>query len=286
MFVKRDDGLGPVLLPFDIGALALAALLTVRCGVRGVLAVPVFVGWWLCAFVALLLAFYLIVWLISLTVDMKKPVPEDNHPFYRAIVVYVIGHLCRLGRVRIHCTGTEKLPEGRFLIVSNHRSGFDPITTVWALRKRRLSVIMKPEILRIPIAGPMIYKSNYMPIDREDPREAMKTINAAAALLKNDVTSVGIYPEGTRNRTPEEGLLPFHNGVFKIAQKGEAPLVVASVTGTEGILKRTPWRRTEVYLHICEVIPPGELKGSTAAVSQRVREIIEEDVGIKEPVLT
>ena len=278
MFVKRDDGLGTVLLPFDVGALLLAVWLTIRCGARGIVIVPALIGWWLCAFLGLLIAYYFIVWLISLTVDMKKPVPEENHPFYRAIVVYAIGQLCRLGRVRIHCTGTEKLPEGRFLIVSNHRSGYDPIVTVWALRKRRLSVIMKPEILRIPIAGPMIYKSNYMPIDRKDPREAMRTINTAADLLKNDVTSMGIYPEGTRNRTPEEGLLPFHSGVFKIAQKGGVPLAVASVTGTEKIMKNTPWRRTEVYLRICEVIPAEELGGSSAAVSQRAREIIEADL--------
>lgn len=275
MFVKRDDGLDKVLLPFDIGALVLAVLLTARCGVSGILAVPVFAGWWLCAFAGLLLAFVLVIWLISLTVDMKKPTPQKDHPFHRAIVVYVIGMLCRLGRVRIHCAGSEKLPAGRFLIVSNHLSGYDPIVTVWALRKRTLSVIMKPEILRIPIAGPMIYWSCYMPINREEPREAMKTINTAASLLRGDVTSIGIYPEGTRNRTPEAGLQPFHNGVFKIAQKGEVPLVVAAVSGTEKIMKSTPWRRTEVYLTICEVIPAEELKGSTAAVSQRAREIIE-----------
>ncbi len=282
MFVKREDGLGPVFLPFDIAALILAALLTIRCGTKGLLAVPVFLGWWICCFAGLLLAFYFVVWLISLTVDMKKPAPADDHPVCRAIVVYVIAQLCRFARLRIHYMGDEKLPAGRFLAVSNHRSAYDPISTVWALRKRPTAIITKPENHRIPIAGPMIYQANFLPIDRSDPREAMKTINAAAELLKNDVVSVGIYPEGTRNKTPEEGLLPFHNGVFKIAQKAGVPLAVMTVRGTEDIGRNFPWRRTEVYLHVCEVIGPGELKGSTAAVSERVREIMERDLAAAE----
>ena len=286
MFVKRNDGLDRVLLPFDIGALLLAALLTAKGGVRGLLAAPVFLGWWLCAFLGLLIVFYFTIWLISLTVDMKKPVPADDHPVIRAIVVYVIGQLCRLGRVRIHCTGDEKLPEGRFLIVSNHRSAYDPIATVWALRKRPTAVITKPENHRIPIAGPLIYQANYLPIDREDPRAAMKTVHAAADLLKNDVVSVAVYPEGTRNRAPETGLLPFHNGVFKIAQKASVPLAVAVIEGTEAVMKNTPWRPTDVYLRICEVIPPEELTGSTAAVSERARAIMEAALAEKETVFT
>ena len=275
MFVKRDDGLGPVFLPFHIAAILLAALLTSMGGARGLWAVLAFVGWWAASFTAILLLFYFIVWIISLTVSTSDPPPEEDHPVIRFIVVTVIGQLCRFARVRIHLTGEEKLPEGRFLIVSNHRSAYDPIATVWALRKTPTAIITKPENHRIPIAGSMIYRANFLPIDREDPREAMKTIRAAAALLENNVVSVGVYPEGTRNKEPENGLLPFHNGVFKIAQRAHAPLVVATVTGSESIKKNFPLRHTDLHLAICEVIPPEELSGPTAAVSERVRGIME-----------
>ena len=276
MFCKREDGMGLAFLPYELASLLLAVLLTLRCGVTGWLTVPVLLGWWLAMFVALFAVTVIILWFIALPVDMKKPVPEDAHPFYRRVMNFMIVYVCRFSRIRTHVTGLDKLPEGRYLFVSNHRSGFDPICTVWAFRKKNpISIITKPENHRIPIAGPVIYQSNFLPINREDPREAMKTIQAAAALLKNDVVSVGVYHEGTRNKHPEDGLLPFHNGVFKIAQKAEVPMVVASVTGTEKILKNTPWGRTEVYLRICEVIPPEELRGSTAAVGERVREIIE-----------
>ncbi len=71
----------------------------------------------------------------------------------------------------------------------------------------------------------------FLPIDRENPRKAIPTINRAAKLLKEQEVSVGIYPEGTRGKDCR--LLPFHNGVFKIAQKAEAPIAVLSITGTE-----------------------------------------------------
>ena len=192
----------------------------------------------------------------------------------RREVERVISQLCRFGRVRIHLSGAEAIPEGRFVVVSNHRSGYDPITTVWALRDRHVAFITKPENHRIPIAGPMIYRANYLPIDREIPRRAMKTIRFAAELLQNDVVSIGVYPEGTRSRTGE--LLPFHNGVFKIAQKARVPLVVMAVQGTESIRQNFPWRRTEVYLHVLAVLPPEEIAGSTNEVSERVRALLTE----------
>lgn len=278
MFVKRDDGLGFVFAPFHLCALALAILWTALCGVRGWPAVPAFAGLYIASFLGLIVLFYLVVWLLTLTIDTKAPPPEEDHPFVRKIVLVVITHLCRFARVRIHTEGLEKLPEGRFLIVSNHRSAYDPISSVWALRKTPTAFITKPENHRIPLAGPLIYRANFLPINRQDPREAMRTVNAAAKLLKDDVVSVGVYPEGTRNRAPEEGLLPFHNGVFKIAQKAGAPLVVATVRGAEDIRKNFPWRHTDVYLSICGTIPAEELGGSTAALSERVQDVMERDL--------
>lgn len=281
MFVKRDDGLGCAFVPFHIAALLLAALWTVCCGVRGWWAVPAFVGLYAASFLALFVLFYVVVWLFSLTIDTKSPPPEEDHPFVRKIVLVVISHLCRFARLRLHTEGLEKLPEGRFLVVSNHLSAYDPITAVWALRKTTTAFITKPENHRIPLAGPLIYRTNFLPINREDPREAMRTINAAANLLKNDVVSVGVYPEGTRNRTPEQGFLPFHNGVFKIAQKAGTPVVVATVHGTECIGKNFPWRHTDVHIHICETIPAAEIGGSTAALSERVQNVMARDLAGK-----
>ena len=276
MFNKRQDELGKVFLRFHIGAVVLAVISVIARRVTGWMIPVALVGGWLGWFVVLVLCYLLTLFAVSLTVNMKKPV-EENHPGYRRTVVYVLGLLCRVARLRVHLEGEERIPEGRFLLVSNHRSNYDPIATGWALRRHEMTFVTKPENLRIPIAGPMIYKANYLPINRADPRKAMATIQSAAGILTNDWASVGIYPEGTRSKTEE--MLPFHNGVFKIAQKADVPVVVVSVAGTENIHKNVPWRHTDVDIRVCAVIPAAEVKASSgAALGGRVRSILEQSL--------
>ena len=113
-----------------------------------------------------------------------------------------------------------------------------------------------------------------MPIDRENPRNAIVTINKAAKLLKKQEVSIGIYPEGTRSKNGQ--LLPFHNGVFKIAQKAGSAIVVLCVTGTEKISKQTPFRRTDVYLDVLEVFSAQGIKETkTEMIGTAVRRLME-----------
>lgn len=270
------------LIPFLVLAAPLAGLCAWAAQPTGWRWLPVLVGLYI-AWVAGLLIFYVLaVFILSLTVDMSRPVPDD-HPFFRRIVVHIIGLLCLFGRVRPRVTGLESVPaEGRFLLVSNHRSNYDPIVTIWAMRDFDMAFVTKPENLRIPLAGPMIYKANYLPIDRENPRHALETIGAASELLRRDVVSVGIYPEGTRSRG--EAMLPFHDAVFKIAKRADVPVIVASVEGTERIHKNFPRRHTDVTVSILAVLPREEVAAlSTGELSRRTRDILEAHLGRPEP---
>ena len=204
--------------------------------------------WAIVAAVALIL---LVLALSALLVDPRKEYTK-NSPYYRTLLD--ISTMVGIKLLRIHVTinGREKLPQNtRFLLVSNHRSNFDPIVTWYALREQKIAFVSKPENFQIPVFGRIIHKCCFLPIDRENPRKAIVTINRAAKLLKKQEVSIGVYPEGTRSKTCE--LLPFHNGVFKIAQKADVPIVVLSITGTEKIAKATPFRRTDVYLDVLEV---------------------------------
>lgn len=281
MFKKREDQLDLVFVPFHVGAVVLAVISVILRKIGGWWLLPALIGGWIGWFVVLVLFYVLGLFAVSLTVNMKKPV-EENHPGYRKVVLYVLGILCRVARLRVHITGAEDIPQGRYLLVSNHRSMYDPIATGWALRRHDLTFVTKPENLRIPIAGPMIYKANYLPINRADPRKAMVTIQSASHILSEDWASVGIYPEGTRSKTEE--MLPFHNGVFKIAQKANVPVVVISIQGTENIHKNVPLRHTDVNIRVCAVIPGDEVKASSgAALGAKVRGILEQALAA-EPV--
>ena len=200
---------------------------------------------------------------------------EKNNPFYRFLLDSATAAAMKLLRIRVYVSGMEKIPQNtKVLFVSNHRSNFDPIVTWYALKKWRIAFVSKPSNFKIPFFGRIIRKCCFMPIDRENPRKAIPTINRAAKLLRKQEVSIGIYPEGTRSKNCE--LLPFHNGVFKIAQKAEAPIVVLCVTGTEKIAKRTPFRRTDVYLDVLEVFSAQGIKETkTEMIGTAVRRLIE-----------
>lgn len=208
----------------------------------------------------LLLCYVLLLCLAGLFVDPRREY-DTYSPFYRFLLSSATALAVRLVRIRVHVTGLEKLPrDKKLLFVCNHRSNYDPIVTWYALKPWRLAFVSKPENFKIPIFGRLIRRCCFLPIDRENPRNAIVTIQRAAQLLEKQTVSVGVYPEGTRSKTGQ--LLPFHNGVFKIAQRSGASVAVLSILGTEKIAKRTPFRPTHVYLDILEVFDGETLKGT------------------------
>lgn len=201
-----------------------------------------------------------VLFLFVVTAPVKAKESEKVNRFYRAVFIYYLRLILFISRVKIKISGGEKLPyiKGEFLLVGNHRSDFDPIVTIVALKKRDFAFISKPENFKIPVVKKFLYKGLYAPIDRENARNALKTINKTAERIKSGVISYGVYPEGTRSKS--KNMLSFHDGVFKIAQKAEAPIVVAGVTGTERIHKRAPWRRTVVHFDVIDVISAETVK--------------------------
>ena len=221
----------------------------------------------------LLLLYVLFLGVCSLMVDQNK-VYEKNSPFYRFLLDSATAVAMKLLRIRVHVSGMEKIPKNeKVLFVCNHRSNFDPLITWNALRPWKIAFVSKPENFKVPFFGRIIRKCCFLPINRENPRKAIVTINKAAKLLKKQEVSVGIYPEGTRSKAC--AMLPFHIGVFKIAQKAEVPIVVLSITGTQKISKRTPFQHTDVYLDVLEVFPAQGVKETkTEMIGTAVRHLI------------
>lgn len=223
-----------------------------------------------------LLLYVLFLIVCSLLVNPQKE--YDTHSrFYRTLLNGTTAVAIKILRIRIHVTGLEKVPQdtNNLLFVSNHRSNFDPILTWYIFKHWQPAFISKSENFKIPIFGRLIRKCCFLAIDRENPRNAIKTVYKAAELLKKGEVSVGVYPEGTRSKTCE--LLPFHNGVFKIAQRADADIVVLTVSGTEKISKNYPLHHTDVYLNVLEVIPADTVKNTkTDLLGQSIRNVMEQ----------
>ncbi len=239
-----------VLLPYLLFGAGFALGVCSAAGYTGALLPVMLVVLFLAGFLAGLLLFLLLVALVSLIPPPKTQTAPSR--FHAALVSYAMGLIVTLTRIRIHLREEVELPKGRWMLVGNHRSAFDPIITGWALRECGLVFISKPENMRLPVVGSELRKAGFLSVDRENDRAALRTILAAAELIRSGAASVAVYPEGTRSHI--EGMLPFRNGVFKIAQKAHAPIVVVAVRGADQVAKRAPWRPTDVYLDICGVL--------------------------------
>lgn len=232
----------------------------------------------LCAAAGLIVLYFLFLTVCALCINPHRTY-EKNSRFHRALLYSITAVAMTVCRVHIGVSGLERLPqEGRFLLVSNHRSNFDPIITWHVLKKYQLAFISKPENFKIPWFGRIIRRCCFLPIDRSNPRNAVECVTRAAGLLRSGEVSVAIYPEGTRGGG--DVLLPFHNSVFKIAKWAGVPVVTATITGSSDIAKRFPWRSTQVRLEIVGVLDADFIAAhKTNEIGAAVREQMEQSLG-------
>ena len=261
------------------GIAALSLVITLAAGLTlnpSELAFPlIYIG----CYLTLALLALLFLWIVCKAVDQQKPVEEDS-PFYRRVMNLYIEAIVSLAGVRLHTEGLEKTPkEGRFLLVCNHLFIADPGILLHCFGKSQLAFITKQENQKLPVVGPIMHKTLCQPIDRENDRAALKTILKCISLLKEDKCSIGVFPEGYTSRDGK--LHPFRPGVFKIAQKANVPIVVCTIQNTKPIFRNLKkLKKTDVHLHLVDVIPPEEFKGlSTVELSEKIYACMIADLG-------
>ncbi len=223
---------------------------------------------------------FLYVWLSDRYSDPSAQYDSDD-PHVRGIIRWYAPAVFRLLGCKIEASGTEKLPaDGRFLLVSNHLADLDPGIFFITFPHNQLSFIAKKEVQDMPIVGRLMRKILCQFVDRENDREALKTILRCISILKEDKANIAVFPEGKKS-TDQYLLHHFRPGVFKIAQKANVPIVVCTLRGTQNILPNAKkLRRTHIRLNLAEVIPAGELKGITAVdIAHRVHAIMAADLG-------
>ena len=230
-------------------------------------------------FVVLVILWLGMVLVMSLLVDVKKPQEKDNR-FYRMVIHWTADALIPLLRVKICAEGTEKIPKsGRFLLVCNHLAEIDPVALMTVFRKSQLAFISKRENDARFIVGPFLHRIMCQPINRENDREALKTILKCIDLLNEDQVSIGVFPEGWVSM--DEKLHPLRPGVFKIAQKANVPIVVCTLQDTQKVVPNIKkLKPSQIQLHILEVIQPEEIKGvPTVKIAERVHDLMAADLG-------
>lgn len=254
-----------------------ALLCAVIAGVCGglVAAVLALIAGWIGGLVLVLL--FLVI--ACAVVDMEKEQTSDSK-FYRSIAHLYIDLALILGRVELRTQGLERTPaEGRFLLVCNHICDLDSALILKCFPKSQLCFIGKQEIKTFPFIGPVMHKMMCQFINRENDREALKTILRCIQIIKEDQGSVVVFPEGYVSM--DGRLRHFRSGAFKIAQRTGVPIVVCTVRNTKHVMQDLfALRKTWAQIHLVDVIDGETVKATpTTEMAEKVYEIMISDLG-------
>src|SRR5215218_8373184 len=135
--------------------------------------------------------------------------------------------------VRVKVKGLELLdPKQTYVFVSNHRSYLDT-AAMFIHTGRRIGLLAKKELLKVPVLGVGMGFVNVMAIDRTNRESAIRTTEAAAQRIKSGV-SFAVFVEGTRAKPGE--LLPFKKGAFYMARQAGVPVVPVAIKNSDVLM--------------------------------------------------
>lgn len=134
----------------------------------------------------------------------------------------------------VQVEGRENLPkQGPLIICANHTSAIDPIILGVNMPYKKIYSMAKAELFNNKLIGWLMYKLGVFPVKRGE--ADLKSIKTSLKLLK-DGQIMGIFPEGTRNKTGEVKAEP---GVAMIAVKAQAPVLPVAIISNYKLFKGT-----------------------------------------------
>ena len=203
--------------------------------------------------------------------------------------------------VKFSVTGEENLPtEGGFLLVSNHLSNVDPLCLCWYFMKRNTAVrfLAKKSMFSVPVFGWIIKGMGLIPVNRDSNPSAVLA-PTREALTAGEV--VGIYPEGTLTRDPDQWPMEFKSGAARLALDTGVTVIPLSQWGPQDIMApynakgmdMRPGRRISYHfgapVELSDLIGPAgsedhdAVNAATARILQAVREGVGQLRGLPVP---
>jgi 1-acyl-sn-glycerol-3-phosphate acyltransferase len=163
----------------------------------------------------------------------------------------------RLSGVRVEVRGLELLdPKQTYVFVSNHRSYLDT-AAMFIYTGRRIGLLAKKELLKVPVLGVGMGFVNVMAIDRTNRENAIRTTEAAAKRIQSGV-SFAVFVEGTRAKPGE--LLPFKKGAFYMARQAGVPVVPVAIRNSDVLMGKGTGEARAGTLEMV-LLPPVETAG-------------------------
>lgn len=162
-----------------------------------------------------------------------------TRPLHRILVYDALRVFARTVAVtfyQIRVAGRENWPTtGGGLVCSNHQSFLDP-PLIGLTCDRRMNYLARDTLFKVPVLSPVMSYLDTIPIDREGTglsglKETLKRLKRGELVL--------IFPEGTRTRDGEVGLLK--PGFCSVARRSGVPLIPIGMDGAYQAWPRTSW---------------------------------------------
>lgn len=185
----------------------------------------------------------LLPWLILWTAITGKP------EFMYSTAMEFVRLAVRAAGIRFRIEGLENIPARPCVFACNHASNADPPVLVPAI-PRRVSILVKRELFRIPILARGMRQAGFVAVDR-GAKEGSVNLDEVAMHLKNGLSFL-VFAEGTRS--PDGRLRPFKKGAALMAIHAGAPIVPVAIAGTPRIMPKGDWRLHpgEVTIRFCQ----------------------------------
>jgi 1-acyl-sn-glycerol-3-phosphate acyltransferase len=188
----------------------------------------------------------------------------------------------RLSGMQVVVRGLEHLdPQRTYVFIANHRSYLDTVT-LFGYLGRRIGLLAKKELLKVPILGYAMGYVNVMAIDRSNRTRALRTTRAATERIRSGI-SFGVFAEGTRALPGQ--LLPFKKGGFYMAVETGVQIIPVAIKNTDRLMgKGTGQARPGIIEMV--LLEPVETDGLSTdeevrSLTNHVRTLIAEELGLK-----
>lgn len=152
------------------------------------------------------------------------------YDFLKPLEYTIRGIVCKVKYI-----GQENIPKtGGFILAGNHVNTYDPLVVGLGIKKRQVHFMSKKETFSYPVLGWLITKVNAFPVDRGT--ADIKSLKYACKIVEKGYI-LGIFPEGTRSKTGEQG--EAKRGVSTIIARTKCDVLPVSVYNEDNFKKRS-----------------------------------------------
>lgn len=230
--------------------------------------------------------------LIALSCIILLPTLILPRKYFLGVVYYFVKTTAFFERIILglnyEIRGIENLPKDKnFIIAAKHQSAYE--TTKLHILFKDPAIVLKQELLKLPLWGWYLAKSDVIAIDRSTPKKAIESLKSEAQRVSAQNRPIIIFPQGTRvsaQTTPKER--PYKVGVVRVQEATQLPIVPLALN-TATFYPRNAWIKkpgTVIFEflkpieYIADTKPDETLKKIETALEERSNALRDESLEI------